>query len=424
LNREGFGDPRKAWNEIEQRIGHAREEFSEAFVGRIAPSIVREENAGAEQAILGRLKEFMPEVGRFASQDTLAQPSAGAWRPSTLRTLFGAAFGAAAALLLLWWIQGPVSRPSAAGPVPQAAQQAKQAATAKDAQPAPAVAPSATPTEGAGAQPQPAARPPAAQAPSAWSREIGYADMVLMIAAAAFGAGFGAFLMICPPLSRLRAFMEKVVKVAAITAMLGALLRGLKGKLITAGSAVVSAIGGIWAATSGSVVLLVLFMLVAVLTIVLVRVIPSDVVGSPHQTLVGAAVDAFDRRLKAASAEWCALAAALISRPWQGQAVSGGKELQQVKEAILIGREQSRPPDRTLRIVEQILDIGGPRPPPPPPEAEVFTWQTSQHSALFEKHGIIRDDDPVEVIEPPLFDGKGRQAQNVVRRGRVYKQQR
>ena len=300
-------EPTENWAEITKTIALARQQLIDEFVETTAPPIIKRENPVSANSILETMRKCQARAERSILEEVIAQPEPLRWRPSAVRAILAAAFGAAAGVILLLLIHG------APEPVPQV----NPAVTA----PATAVAPAGGSSEAAQApakSPAPAAG--TAKAPDApTSATRGHVAMLLILLAAALGAALGAAIMFCPPLDRVlesvglrrRVMLSGGLAALVSGTILGA-FKGLRGKIFAAGGSAATVLSAILGWITGYGLLIAFFVMFAVLTVVLVRATAPHAEKRSHRDTAGHGLEAFDRLLKVDIAEWSALTASLI----------------------------------------------------------------------------------------------------------------
>jgi hypothetical protein len=344
--------------EADEKIIASRIRFSDEFIDRKAPAIIRALNRDAEQDILHALRSFEARPTPMARPTTAPQP----WRASLWRTALAAAFGAIAAVILL------------------ALQPIEETLT----------------------------------------REAVIRLLIIAAFVAALGAAIGVTVVATPPLDALVARMGLTGLPLRIARKLGAVFALLRaGPLITL-SAVL--LGGLFAVLAwllgGSQPLHVLIALIALMGLLTVRFTTPDHAKPDRDALRRQLTARLDSELKADANVWAALAAALaLKRDDFGTRFT--TDLREITNIILARRAEHEAGEDILQVIEQHLGLpSGVDASHPPSSLSEFIWK-SEHAHDYNTFGAVYSGDLVSVSSHPLYIEDGSGERRVSRKGLV-----
>jgi hypothetical protein len=407
-----------AWAEDPQKIVLLRRQFSDDFINISAPAIIEKLNPGAKQDVIQQLRSFQNQEVQPQSFVRLLSPDE-RWYPGPLRTMLGAAIGAAAALLLLAL---QTAGPQYGNPA------LKQALVKQQAVPSAGLPAVGAPAGSTGAQPEKATNPvppaiapaPTAIQPAPAAETVGPGAIeqgALRIIIAALGAAFGAFVVVCPPLRTLVGRFGLGRNIVGLIGKLGLAFMVRRVLLAAAlGTAILTAIGllgvvfigpkPIWSA---------LFVLAAILGIVLARYSVPSRTASGQAAIREAAINALNDQLGFDANTWCALSAALVVQT--ATAAGANPTLNQIRGIIGARRDRNEPADNILRIIEQELNLD----PGGTAAARVkseFTWRP-ESAEQYDAVGIVEVGDLVSVMVAPQLGTDARGVSLVFQKGKV-----
>ena len=344
--------------ETDEKIAAARSRFSDEFIDRQAPGIIRALNRDAEHDILHALRSFE------ARPTPLARPVASPrlWQVSVWRTALAAAFGAIAAVILL-----------ALQPIGETL-----------------------------------------------TREAAIRLLIVAAFVGALGAAIGVTVVAAPPLDALVGRMGLTGLPLRIARKLGAVFAFLRaGPLITL-SAVL--LGGLFTVIAwllgGSQPLHVLIGLIALLGLLTARFTAPDPANPDRDALRRQLTARLDAELKADANVWAALSAALVlKRDDFGARFT--TDLREITNIILARRAQLETGEDILQVIEQHLGLpSGGNALHPPSSISDFIWK-SEHAHDYDTFGAVYSGDLVSVSSQPLFIEDGSGERRVSRKGLV-----
>jgi len=344
--------------EADEKIAAAHSRFSDEFIDRQAPGIIRGLNRDAEQDVLHALRSFE------ARPMPLARPVASPrhWQVSVWRTALAAAFGAIAAVILL-----------ALQPIGETI-----------------------------------------------TREAAIKLLIVAAFVGALGAAIGVALVAAPPLDTLVARMGLTGLPLRIARKLGgvfALLRA--GPLITL-SAVL--LGGLFTVIAwllgGSQPLHVVIGLIALIGILTARFTAPDPANPDRDALRRQLTARLDAELKSDADVWAALAAALVLKR-DDFGARFATDLREITNIILARRAQHEAGEEILQIIEQHLGLpSGADASHPQGLISEFIWK-SEHAQHYDTFGAVYSGDLVSVSSQPLYIEDGGGERRVSRKGLV-----
>jgi hypothetical protein len=344
--------------ETDEKIAAARSRFSDEFIDRQAPAIIRSLNRDAEYDILHALRSFE------ARPTPLARPTASPrlWQISVWRTALAAAFGAIAAVILL-----------ALQPIGETL-----------------------------------------------TREAAIRLLIVAAFVGALGAAIGVTVVAAPPLDALVGRMGLTGLPLRIARKLGAVFALLRaGPLITL-SAVL--LGGLFTVIAwllgGSQPLHVLIGLIALLGLLTARFTAPDPANPDRDALRRQLTARLDTELKADANVWAALSAALVlKRDDFGARFT--TDLREITNIILARRAQLETGEDILQVIEQHLGLpSGGNASHPPSSISDFIWK-SEHAHDYDTFGAVYSGDLVSVSSHPLYIEDGSGERRVSRKGLV-----
>jgi hypothetical protein len=431
-------NPKLADKEIAERVARARTQFADEFINGRAPALLAVLNPDSKLDIIQQLRTFEAHADRVEHFDPVDRDG-GLWRPGMLRTLAGAALGAALGVsLFLLQAGGPhdatvaTTRTSSAQSPSDQPPNAHSANAQRPVEPATAPpAKSSLPNEAPPAVPRgngPAIPPKQDAAPVGQRESLEWT--VFLVLSGAFGAAIGTFIVLCPPLRRLTrmGFVQGALGHAERLGLAVLLLRG--GVIASAVSVAVTAIAGLVGLlfTGPKPLWIALLGVAAVLLIVLLRsAFPRNDAQDRLEAARRVAVTALDRDLTIDSELWAALAAGLSTRP-AGVTVQK-PNFDQIKSIILARRDSAEPAEDILCIVEQ--ELGLPTGPRRNGGTDIgasigadlgadFIWE-SRHAEEYEPYGVVKAGDRVEVKVPPRMTKDARGVAKVFQKGTVVR---
>ena len=344
--------------ETDEKIAAARSRFSDEFIDRQAPGIIRALNRDAEHDILHALRSFE------ARPTPLARPTASPrlWQVSVWRTALAAAFGAIAAVILL-----------ALQPIGETL-----------------------------------------------TREAAIRLLIVAAFVGALGAAIGVTVVAAPPLDALVGRMGLTGLPLRIARKLGAVFALLRaGPLITL-SAVL--LGGLFTVIAwllgGSQPLHVLIGLIALLGLLTARFTAPDPANPDRDALRRQLTARLDAELKADANVWAALSAALVlKRDDFGARFT--TDLREITNIILARRAEREAGEDILQVIEQHLGLpSGADASHPQSAVPEFIWK-SEHAHDYDTFGAIYSGDLVSVSSQPLYIEDGSSERRVSRKGLV-----
>jgi hypothetical protein len=345
-------------DEASDKIAAARSRFSDEFIDRQAPAIIRAVNRDAEQDILHALRSFEARPAPLAHP----APAPRLWQASLWRTALAAAFGAIAAVILL------------------ALQPIEETLT----------------------------------------REAVIRLLIVAAFVGAIGAAIGVTVVAAPPLDTLIARMGLTGLPLRIARKLGAVFALLRaGPLITL-SAVL--LGGLFAILAwllgGSQPLHVLIGLIALLGLLTARFTAPDPAHPDRDALRRQLTARLDAELKADANVWAALAAALVLKR-DDFGARFATDLREITNIILARRAQHETGEDILQVIEQHLGLpSGANASQPPSSLSEFIWK-SEHAHDYDTFGAVYSGDLVSVSSQPLYIEDGSGEKRVSRKGLV-----
>jgi len=348
------GSPREA----DEKIAAARSRFSDEFIDRQAPGIIRALNRDAEHDILHALRSFE------ARPAPLARPVASLrlWQVSVWRTALAAAFGAIAAVILL-----------ALQPIGETL-----------------------------------------------TREAAIRLLIVAAFVGALGAAIGVTVVAAPPLDTLIARTGLSGLPLRIARKLGAVFALLRAGPLIMLSAVL--LGGLFTVIAwllgGSQPLHVLIGLIALLGLLTARFTAPDPANPDRDALRRQLTARLDVELKTDADVWAALAAALVlKRDDFGARFT--TDLREITTIILARRAQLETGEDILQVIEQHLGLpSGSDASHPPSSISDFIWK-SEHAHDYDTFGAVYFGDLVSVSSQPLYIEDGSGERRVSRKGLV-----
>jgi len=344
--------------EADEKIATARSKFSDEFLDRQAPAIIRALNRDAEQDILHTLRSFE------ARPAPLQRPTSAThrWQVSLWRTAIAAGFGAVAAVILL------------------ALQPVEETIT----------------------------------------REAMIRSLIAAAFVAALGAAIGVAVVASPPLDVMLARLGLRGLPLKIARKLGAVFALLRaGPLITLAAVL---LGGLFALIAwllgGSSPLHVLVGLTAFVAMLAARWTAPDPASPDSGMLRRQLVTRLDAELQSDANVWAALSAALsLKRDDFG--ARHGMDAREVINIILARRAQHEAGEDILQVIEQHLGLPcGAAASHPQAAAIEFVWK-SEHTHDYDTFGAVDSGDLVSVSSQPLYIDDGSGAKHVTRKGLV-----
>jgi hypothetical protein len=344
--------------EADEKISAARSSFSDEFIDRQAPAIIRALNRDAEQDILHALRSFE------ARPAPLARPVASPrlWQASLWRTALAAAFGAIAAVILL-----------ALQPIDETL-----------------------------------------------TREAVIRLLIVAAFVGALGAAIGVTVVAAPPLDALIARMGLTGLPLRIARKLGAVFALLRAGPLIMLSAVL--LGGLFTVIAyllgGSQPLHVVIGLIALVGLLTARFTAPDPANPDRDALRRQLAARLDAEIKADANVWAALAAALvIKRDDLGPRFA--TDLREITNIILARRAQHEAGEDILQVIEQHLGLPcGADASHPQGSTSEFIWK-SEHAHDYDTFGAVYSGDLVSVSSQPLYIEDGSGERRVSRKGLV-----
>jgi hypothetical protein len=344
--------------EADEKIAAARSRFSDVFIDRRAPAIIRALNRDAEQDILHALRSFE------ARPAPLARPAASPphWQASLWRTALAAAFGAIAAVILL-----------ALQPIGETL-----------------------------------------------TREAAIRLLIVAAFVGALGAAIGVMVVAAPPIDTLIARMGLSGLPLRIARKLGAVFALLRAGPLIMLSAVL--LGGLFTVIAwllgGSQPLHVLIGLIALLGLLTARFTAPDPANPDRDALRRQLTARLDIELKTDADVWAALSAALVlKRDDFGARFT--TDLREITTIILARRAQLETGEDILQVIEQHLGLpSGSDASHPPSSISDFIWK-SEHAHDYDTFGAVFSGDLVSVSSQPLYIEDGSGERRVSRKGLV-----
>jgi hypothetical protein len=344
--------------EADDKITAARSRFSDEFIERQAPAIIRALNRDAEHDILHALRSFearpTPQA-RPASSPRL-------WQVSVWRTALAAAFGAIAAVILL-----------ALQPINETV-----------------------------------------------AREAMIRSLIVAAFVAALGAAIGVVVVAAPPLDALIARMGLSGLPLRIARKLGAVFALLRAGPLIMLSAVL--LGGLFTVIAwllgGSQPLHVLIGLIALLGLLTARFTAPDPASPDGDALRRQLTARLDAELKTDANVWAALSSALVLKR-DDFGVRFATDLREITNIILARRAQHEAGEEILQVIEQHLGLpSGANAAHPPSSVSEFIWK-SEHAHDYNTFGAVYSGDLVSVSSHPLYIEDGSGERRVSRKGLV-----
>jgi hypothetical protein len=344
--------------EADEKITAARIRFSDEFIDRQAPAIIRALNRDAEYDILHALRSFE------ARPAPLARPvvSLRLWQVSVWRTALAASFGAIAAVILL-----------ALQPIGDSL-----------------------------------------------TRDAVIRLLIVAAFVGALGAAIGVTVVAAPPFDTLIARMGVSGLPLRIARKLGAVFALLRAGPLIILSAVL--IGGLFTVIAwllgGSQPLHVIIGLIALIGILTARFTAPDPANPDRDTLRRQLTARLDAELKAEATVWAALSAALVLKR-DDFGVRFATDLREITTIILARRAQHEAGEDILQVIEQYLGLpSGADASHPQGSASEFVWK-SEHAHDYDTFGAVYSGDLVRVSSQPLYIEDGAGEKRVSRKGLV-----
>jgi hypothetical protein len=344
--------------EADEKITAARIRFSDEFIDRQAPAIIRALNRDAEYDILHALRSFE------ARPAPLARPVASLrlWQVSVWRTALAASFGAIAAVILL-----------ALQPIGDSL-----------------------------------------------TRDAVIRLLIVAAFVGALGAAIGVTVVAAPPFDTLIARMGVSGLPLRIARKLGAVFALLRAGPLIILSAVL--IGGLFTVIAwllgGSQPLHVIIGLIALIGILTARFTAPDPANPDRDTLRRQLTARLDAELKAEATVWAALSAALVLKR-DDFGVRFATDLREITTIILARRAQHEAGEDILQVIEQYLGLpSGADASHPQGSASEFVWK-SEHAHDYDTFGAVYSGDLVRVSSQPLYIEDGAGEKRVSRKGLV-----
>jgi hypothetical protein len=344
--------------EADEKITAARIKFSDEYIDRQAPAIIRALNRDAEYDILHALRSFE------ARPAPLARPVASLrlWQVSVWRTALAASFGAIAAVILL-----------ALQPIGDSL-----------------------------------------------TRDAVIRLLIVAAFVGALGAAIGVTVVAAPPFDTLIARMGVSGLPLRIARKLGAVFALLRAGPLIILSAVL--IGGLFTVIAwllgGSQPLHVIIGLIALIGILTARFTAPDPANPDRDTLRRQLTARLDAELKAEATVWAALSAALVLKR-DDFGVRFATDLREITTIILARRAQHEAGEDILQVIEQYLGLpSGADASHPQGSASEFVWK-SEHAHDYDTFGAVYSGDLVRVSSQPLYIEDGAGEKRVSRKGLV-----
>src|SRR5262245_2333167 len=344
--------------EADEKIAAARIRFSDEFIDRQAPAIIRDLNRDSEHDILHALRSFEARPAPLARP--IASPRL--WQVSVWRTALAAAFGAIAAVILL--ALQPIDDPL--------------------------------------------------------TREAVIRLLIVAAFVGALGAAIGVTVVAAPPLDTLIARMGISGLPLRIARKLGAVFALLRAGSLIILSAVL--IGGLFTVIAwllgGSQPLHVLIGLIALIGILTARFNGPDPANPDRDTLRRQLTARLDAELKTDANVWAVLSAALVLKR-DDFGVRFTTDLREITTIILARRAQHEAGEDILQVIEQYLGLpSGADASHARSSASEFIWK-SEHAHDYETFGAVHSGDLVSVSSQPLYIEDGSGEKRVSRKGLV-----
>jgi len=344
--------------EADEKITAALSRFSDEFIDRQAPAIIRALNRDAEHDILHALRSF--EARPTPSARPVASPPL--WQVGVWRTALAAAFGAITAVILL------------------ALQPINEAVT----------------------------------------REATIRSLIVAAFVAALGAAIGVTVVAAPPLDALVARMGLTGLPLRIVRKLGAVFALLRAGPLIMLSAVL--LGGLFTVIAwllgGSQPLHVLIGLIALLGLLTARFTVPDPANPDRDALRRQLTTRLDAELKADANVWATLSAALVLKR-DDFGARFATDLREITNIILARRAEHETGEDILQVIEQHLGLpSGANASHPPSSISEFVWK-SEHAHDYDTFGAVYSGDLVSVSSHPLYIEDGGGERRVSRKGLV-----
>src|SRR5215468_3814105 len=344
--------------EADEKIAAARIRFSDEFIDRQAPAIIRDLNRDSEHDILHALRSFE------ARPAPLARPVASPrrWQVSVGRTALAAAFGAIAAVILL-----------ALQPIDDTL-----------------------------------------------TREAVIRLLIVAAFVGALGAAIGVMVVAAPPLDTLIARTGLTGLPLRIARKLGAVFAFLRAGPLIMLSAVL--LGGLFTVIAwllgGSQPLHVVIGLIALLGLLTARFTAPDPAHPDRDALRRQLTARLDAELKTDADVWAALAAALVLKR-DDFGTRFATDLREITTIILARRAEHEAGEDILQVIEQHLGLpSGADASHPPSSISEFVWK-SEHAHDYDTFGAVYSGDLVSVSSHPLYIENGSGERRVSRKGLV-----
>jgi hypothetical protein len=344
--------------EADEKIAAARSRFSDEFIDRQAPVIIRGLNRDAEHDIQHALHSFEARPAPLARP--VAPPRL--WQVSVWRTALAAAFGAIAAVILL-----------ALQPVDETL-----------------------------------------------TRETVIRLVIVAAFVGALGAAIGVTVVAAPPLDALIARMGLSGLPLRIARKLGAVFALLRAGPLIMLSAVL--LGGLFTVIAyllgGSQPLHVLIGLIALVGLLTARFTAPDPANPDRDALRRQLTARLDAELKTDANVWAALAAALVLKR-DDFGARFATDLREITNIILARRAQHEASEDILQVIEQHLGLPcGADAAYPQGSTSEFIWK-SEHAYDYDTFGAVYSGDLVSVSSQPLYIEDGSGERRVSRKGLV-----
>jgi hypothetical protein len=382
------------WEAVSRQIALTRKAFIDEFIDLRAPAIVEILNPRAKLDINRQLKLFEQDpVDQLSAQHELSADRHS--RPRLMRTVVGAAVGAAVALLVL----APQTNELNSG----------------------------APADGQSIDGQRSVPPikhrrlgqtaalPLPDAGQAKPLNLSFTQIVI----GAIGASIGVFLVACPPVQTWLAFLGNGRTLPVGSGKAGVpFATARRISLATALGAVVAAAGcAIGVLFVGAQQLSsALFVVAALLCMALARWGVFFRPPGQHESMRLLAMQALDRELLVDLNTWSAFSVGLIARP---VTVGIDPKVDQIRTVIVARRGRNDAPENILRVIEQELKL--------PPggssvttEASEFIWAPNA-AEQYNVVGVVNVGDIVTVLTPPRFGDEANGVREIVQKGQVMR---